>query len=185
MGLASVVIDTEDGSRQIIEHLASLGHRRLVYVAGPALSSSESRRWNTLSSTAALHGIELDRMGPYQPIVSQGAAAAEVALSRHPTAIIAFNDQIALGLIRRLQHLGVDVPRQVSVVGYDDTFGSDFIQPALTTVHAPVEQAGRLATDVLLSLIDGSAEPTAHRVAGSLVVRDSTAVASAPESASA
>jgi DNA-binding LacI/PurR family transcriptional regulator len=175
-GVSSVVVDTQDGSRQIIDHLVSLGHRRVVYVAGPDGSWSERSRWGALEQAASAQGIELVRVGPFLPTVSQGGAAAELAWSKRPTAIIAFNDQIAMGLMRRLQHLGVDIPSQVSVVGYDDTFGSDFYQPALTTIHAPIEQAGRLAMDVLLSLIDGG-PPGLHRVAGTLVVRDSTTAA--------
>lgn len=178
-GVTSVVLETEQGSRQIIEHLASLGHKRIVYVGGPKLSWSEPRRWKGISETAALHGIAVERIGPFMPTINQGAAAAETALSRNPTAIIGYNDQIAIGLIKRLRHLGIDVPGQVSIVGYDDTFGADFCQPGLTTVASPIVQAGRLATDVLLALIDGAAAGRQHNLQGLLHVRESTAVAAA------
>ncbi|MHA6669494.1 LacI family DNA-binding transcriptional regulator [Homoserinimonas sp. A447] len=178
-GVTSVVLETEHGSRQIIEHLASLGHKRVVYVGGPKLSWSEPRRWKGISETAELHGISVERIGPFMPTIDQGAAAAETALSRNPTAIIGYNDQLAIGLIKRLRHLGIDIPGRISVVGYDDTFGADFCQPALTTVASPIVQAGRLSTDVLLTLIDGAPAGRQHNLQGLLHVRESTAVAAA------
>jgi DNA-binding LacI/PurR family transcriptional regulator len=178
-GLSSVVIDSSAGNRQIIEHLDSLGHSRVVYASGPEHSWSEQQRWAGLSEAAAASGIVLDRIGPYFPTIGQGAVAAEAALARTPTAVIAFNDQIAIGLMNRMRVLGVDVPRQVSVIGYDDTFGSDFCQPPLTTVAGPVDRAGRLAADTLLAMIDGAGGGTRQRVEGTLVLRQSTAVASA------
>lgn len=174
-GLSSVVIDTDSGTDQIIEHLVSLGHRRIVYAAGPQHSWSEQQRWARLSSAAAASGIDIDRIGPYLPTLAQGAVAAETALSRNPTAVVAFNDQIAIGLMNRFRMLGVDVPGQVSVIGYDDTYGSDFCQPPLTTVSGPVEQAGRVAADTLLTMITGARCGTQHRIEGSLVLRHSTA----------
>lgn len=174
-GLSSVVIDTDAGNTQIIEHLVSLGHRRIVYAAGPEHSWSERQRWAGLSAAAAASGISLDRIGPYLPTVSQGAVAAEAARSRTPTAVIAFNDQIAIGLMNRFRMLGVDVPGQLSVIGYDDTVGSDFCQPPLTTVAGPVDRAGRLAADTLLAMIDGAPAGSRHRIEGTLVLRQSTA----------
>src|SRR5690606_10799859 len=74
-GLSSVVIDTDAGNRQIIEHLAALGHRRVVYAAGPEHSWSEQQRWAGLGEAAAASGISLERIGPYLPTIGQGAVA--------------------------------------------------------------------------------------------------------------
>ena len=70
-----------------------------------------------------------------------------------------FNDLLAIGVLQRLQHLGIDVPGYVSVVGFDDIFGSDFCHPPLTTVTAPVEQAGRTLIDLLLHTRDVQRAP--------------------------
>ncbi|MFI5086582.1 MAG: LacI family DNA-binding transcriptional regulator [Actinomycetales bacterium] len=172
-GLSSVVTDAEDGSRQIIEHLASLGHTRVLYLAGPRLSWSDGRRWRGLSRAADEAGILLTKAGPYQPIFGQGAAAAEVALAHGATAVVAFNDQLAIGVLRRLQHRGTAVPERISVVSYDDTFGSDFCQPPLTCLTAPVEQAGRTAVDLLLAALRG-APPRQIVLPTALQVREST-----------
>lgn len=173
-GLSSVTTDHMDGSRQLIEHLVSLGHRRVVYLAGPRLAWSDTQRWQGLSRSAAAAGIELVRTGPFMPTVTQGAAAADVALASKPTAIVAFNDQLAIGVLKRLRQREVPVPQEVSVVGYDDAFGSDFCQPPLTCLSAPVEQAGRAAVDMLLDAINGRPQPRGLSLATPLQVRDST-----------
>lgn len=179
-GIASVLIDTDAGSRQIIGHLASLGHTRIVYVAGPEHSWAEQKRWPALRAAATDRGIELGRVGPYLPSVTQGAAAAEVALAHHsgtrtrPTAIIAYNDLLAIGVMNRLRDLGIAVPREVSVVGYDDSFGSDFCQPPLTTVAGPIDEAGRLAASILIGMVEGTAPGSQHIVDSTLLLRSST-----------
>jgi DNA-binding LacI/PurR family transcriptional regulator len=76
-------------------------------------------------------------------------AAAEIGLASGTTALIAFNDLLAIGVLQRLHHLGIDVPDDMSVVGFDDIFGSDFCRPPLTTVAFPAEQAGRTLIDLL------------------------------------
>ena len=112
--------------------------------------------------------------GPFAPTVEHGSAAADVALAGAATALVAFNDLLAIGVLRRLERLGVRVPEQVSVVGFDDIFGSDFCHPPLTTVTSPVEEAGRALIDLLLGTRAGHAGlvlPTPLRV------RDSTGAA--------
>ena len=80
------------------------------------------------------------RWGPFAPTLEGGAAAADIGAASGTTALVAFNDLLAIGV---LQHLGIDVPGYVSVVGFEDIFGSDFCHPPFTTVTAPAEQVGR------------------------------------------
>jgi DNA-binding LacI/PurR family transcriptional regulator len=150
-GLASLVTDSADGSRQIVEHLVALGHRSLAYLAGPSAAWSDSQRWRALSEHAEAAGARIVRCGPFDPTLDGGPAAADVGLSTGATALVAFNDLLAIGVLRRLRERGVAVPEQVSVVGYDDIFGSDFCSPPLTTVAGPVDEAGRTLVDVLLA----------------------------------
>ncbi|MCU1666014.1 MAG: LacI family transcriptional regulator [Pseudonocardia sp.] len=149
-GFPSVVTDSVGGSRQIVEHLAALGHRSIAYLAGPSDAWADGVRWRALSSHAEDAGIEIARLGPFSPTVDHGSVAADVGLSSGATALVAFNDLLAIGVLRRLERRGVDVPGEVSVAGYDDIFGSDFCHPPLTTVTSPVEQAGRAVIDLLL-----------------------------------
>jgi len=180
-GFPSVVTDSADGSRQIVEHLVALGHRRLVYLGGPQTSWTDGERGRALSEHAQAAGIEMVRRGPFSPTVEHGAAAADVALATEATALIAFNDLLAIGVLQRLARLGVDVPGELSVVGYDDIFGSDFCRPPLTTVTSPAEPAGRAVIDLLLSSRVASEGPDAETepqivLPTRLRVRDSTAV---------
>jgi DNA-binding LacI/PurR family transcriptional regulator len=154
-GLASLATDSADGSRQIVEHLIALGHRSIAYLAGPP-TWSDTQRWRALSEHADAAGARIVRCGPFDPTLEGGPAAADVGLATGATALVAFNDLIAIGALRRLAERGVAVPGQVSVVGFDDIFGADFCSPPLTTVAGPVDEAGRGLVDVLLA----AREPT-------------------------
>jgi DNA-binding LacI/PurR family transcriptional regulator len=148
-GLASLVTDSADGSRQIVEHLVALGHRSLAYLAGPSAAWSDAERWRALSQHAGAAGARIVRCGPFAPTLDGGPAAADVGLATGATALVAFNDLLAIGVLRRLGERGIAVPGQVSVVGYDDIFGSDFCSPPLTTLAGPVDEAGRALVDLL------------------------------------
>ena len=150
-GLASIATDSADGSRQIVEHLVALGHRSVAYLAGPSAAWSDAERWRALSEHAEAAGVRIVRCGAFAPTLDGGPAAADVGLATGATALVAFNDLLAIGVLRRLAERGVAVPGQVSVVGYDDIFGSDFCSPPLTTVAGPVDEAGRALVDVLLA----------------------------------
>ncbi|WP_313816838.1 LacI family DNA-binding transcriptional regulator [Citricoccus sp.] len=181
-GISSVVAGDADSSRHLIEHLHALGHRKIVYCAGPHNAWSNVLRQKAQDEVAQALGIELITTGPFKPLIGQGAAAAALAWARRPTAIIGYNDQLAVGILRHLISNGVDVPADVSVVGYDNTYGSDFVHSGLTCVDAPVEQAGRAAVDLLLARMGG--ERTVHqlRLASGLQVRGSTGPASTSSS---
>jgi DNA-binding LacI/PurR family transcriptional regulator len=169
----SVVLDSVDGSRQVVEHLVALGHRRLAYLGGPASAWMDAERRRSLSADAARAGAEITRLGPFSPTLDGGAAAADVGLGSGATALVAFNDLLAIGILQRLERRGVDVPGRISVVGFDDIFGSDFCHPPLTTVTSPAEQAGRMLIDMLL----GTCAPGRTVLPTPLHVRDSTGVA--------
>ena len=172
-GFSSVLTDARGGSRQIVEHLAALGHRSIAYLSGPPALWSDGERWQGLADNAARCGVEAVRLGPFLPTLDQGTAAADVGLGSGATALVAFNDLLAIGMLRRLRQRNVDVPGAISVVGYDDIFGADFCQPALTTVHTDAEHAGRTLVDLVLGRISG--RPDSPIVIPSrLVVREST-----------
>lgn len=153
-GLASVRLDTAAGCRQILEHLASLGHERFTFCAGPPESWMGAARWRALSSGAATYGLEARRVGPYTPTVASGGAAADAALRPDTTALIAHNDLLGIGIIRRLAARGVRVPDDVSLISFDNIFAADLVQTPLTTLGGPCEDAGRHAVDMLLTSIE-------------------------------
>ncbi|MEU4560164.1 LacI family DNA-binding transcriptional regulator [Actinoplanes sp. NPDC023936] len=173
----SVVTDNPRGMRRAAEHLGELGHERITYVAGPEASWADGTRWRALREAGLELELQVRRVGPFEPTVAGGARAA-AELGRHPTsAVIAYNDLMAIGLIQALTTRGVRVPHEVSVVGFDNIFVSELVTPALTTVAAPLNAMGHTAVGNLLAMIRGATPRTAEPVTlpSLLVVRGSTA----------
>jgi DNA-binding LacI/PurR family transcriptional regulator len=153
-GVPSVFIDTPGGMEQALGHLVSLGHREIAYVSGPATSWPNEGRWRALVRASNTYGVDIRRIGPFTPKKNAGAAAADAVLNAGVTGCIAFNDLLAIGMLMRLRERGVSVPDEISIVGCDDIFGADFCSPPLTTLTAPIEQAGRTAVSILLSRLE-------------------------------
>jgi LacI family repressor for deo operon, udp, cdd, tsx, nupC, and nupG len=183
-GVSSVIIDTPAAISQALDHLVSLGHSSVAYVAGPSSSWSSLKRWRALQQAARTRGVKVFELGPFMPTLQAGAAAADATLSLGVTGSMYFNDLLAIGALQRYAERGVRVPHDMSVIGCDDIFGADFCNPPLTTLTAPIEQAGRLATDMLMSVIQdrwggaGAARGARHeRLSTYLTIRESTGVA--------
>lgn len=181
-----VVIDSTHGLRRATEHLVSLGHRKIVYLGGPRASWSDASRWRALQSACRRLDVDLVRIGPLPPTVDAGVAAADAVLLEEATAVVTFNDLLAIGVIRRLHARGISVPGDISVLGNDDIFGADFCHPPLTTLAAPIETAGRAAVDLLLAALAGDSAESRRQVIlpTRLTIRDSTGPAPASSDAS-
>ncbi len=184
-GLPSVVLDHAQGCRQIVEHLASLGHRHLIYLAGPRGSWMATTRWSALKVAAKDLGLRAQRIGPFTPKASHGGAAADGALHSGATAIVAHNDLLAIGVIQRLTQRSVKVPEDVSVVGFDNIFAADLCTPSLTTLGGAHAEVGRAAVEILLQ----AAGPTPLRenppqvaLPTQLILRSSTGQVTARQS---
>jgi DNA-binding LacI/PurR family transcriptional regulator len=148
--LPAVLLDMGSGMRQAVEHLHALGHRRCTYLAGPAGSWSDRQRHRAFHQTCTRLGIEPVELGPFDPGYEAGLRAADLALAVGTTAIVAFNDLMALGVLARLGERGVAVPDEISVVGFDDIRMAAISSPPLTTVAAPAADAGRVAVELAL-----------------------------------
>lgn len=174
--VTSVVVDHAQAAQLAMDHLLALGHRRVVYLAGPEASWADGIRWVTLRSLAAERDMQVRRLGPFPPTIIGGVAgASELSQSPGP-AVIAFNDLMAIGVIRGLIAMGAKIPTDVSVVGFDNIFGSDLVTPGLTTVAAPLRTLGSMAVHNLIAMI-GGARTTAGEplvLPTQLVVREST-----------
>ncbi|QDP95606.1 LacI family transcriptional regulator [Microlunatus elymi] len=159
-GVPSVLVETPIGIAQAVDHLVSLGHRKICYVSGPPTSFSNRWRWRALNEAIRSRRrpgspeVEALRVGPFSPKTVSGPAAADAVLNSGATACIAYNDLLAIGMLRRFADRKVAVPGDISIVGCDDIFGSDFCDPPLTTMTAPIEQAGRAAITMLLGLLN-------------------------------
>lgn len=168
-----VSVDDADGVAQVLGHLSALGHRTVGVAAGPSSSWSGGRRVAGLIAAAQQRDVELVELGSFQPYFAGGVQAADHALAGGVTAVVAFNDLMALGVLDRLRHRGVDVPREMSVVGFDDVRLATLVSPALTTVHAPLARLGRRAVDLLLARLRGGT-PTSTQLPVELTIRGST-----------
>ncbi len=166
-GLTTVVMDVANGARAAMEHLVSLGHRRVALVAGPAGSwtSGEIRK-----AVLEIPGLDTVVIGPNSPTEEGGIAAAPKVAEAGVTGVLAYNDLVAIGLIEGLEVLGVDVPDDVSVIGFDDSVTGRLYRPKLTTVAMPASDAGRMAVDLLIQSMSAATVLETH-----LVVRESTA----------
>jgi len=175
-GIAAINVDNVGGMRQAAGHLAALGHRRIGYAAGPSNAWASQQRLDGLRGATAGLGVELVELGNFAPVFASGVAAADLALAAGTTAVIGYNDVVALGLLSRLSGRGVAVPDRVSVVGCDDIALSAMCSPSLTTIALPQERAGRAAVDLLLSLLNDRAAGggVALELETQLVVRAST-----------
>lgn len=171
-----VCIDDAAGAAAMARHLWELGHRRYAIVGGPSSHGAAVRRREGFIA-------ELQRLGLTEPIVEAngefafeaGIRAGREVLSANPrpTAIFAGNDDSAAGIIVACAQLGLTVPRDVSVCGFDDSWIAKSVWPYLTTVYQPMEEMGRAAA--LLLLRRDEPENVIHKMDFHLVVRDSTA----------
>ncbi|HYJ49378.1 MAG TPA: LacI family DNA-binding transcriptional regulator [Microbacterium sp.] len=177
-GLTSIIPDVDRGVAQVVDHLADLGHRSLAYLSGPETSWISSRRWEALLEAAPARGMSLVEIGPGAPTLAGGTAAISRVVASRVTAVVAFNDLMAIGLLHAAADQGLSVPGQLSIVGFDDIFGSDFTTPGITTVRTPLAEAGERAVRHLLSAVaSGAAASTSEEMEPlptDLVVRGST-----------
>lgn len=176
-GVPSVVTDNPRGMRRAAEHLGGLGHESITYVAGPEASWADGMRWQALREAG--HELELgaSRIGPFPPTFAGGMQAGAELAAHPPTAVIAYNDLMAIGVVRGLAAAGLQVPADVSVIGFDDTLASRLVTPPLTTVGAPVREMGAAAVRDVLAALHGAEPQSGHAfvLPVRLVVRHSTA----------
>ncbi len=187
--ISSVIVDNEVGGYLALEHLHSLGHRKIAFIRGPKALTDTTPRWRGIRNFAKESGLELDpRLILELPESRDPLSSFESGLKlteelvkqkRQFTALLAFDDMSAFGAIRALTRAGVRVPDQCSVIGFDDVATSALYTPSLTTVRQPMEAMGASAVGIVLEGINGVLEKreiaACHRkVAPELVVREST-----------
>lgn len=171
-----VVTDNDRGIHRAVEHLGALGHERIVYVAGPEASWSDGTRWRALREAAAEFEVEARRIGPNEPTVLAGLNAARRVARLDYTAVLAYNDQLAIGVMKGLRKLGVGVPDQVSVVGFDNIMVDELVEPALTTVASPLYRMGFTGVRNCIAVAQGALTTGTPLVLPvRLIVRQSTA----------
>ena len=181
-GFPHVLIDNEGAARNAVEHLIGLGHRRIAHVSGPVPEIMSIHRRNGYRTAMAVAGLPV--LGGYEPVgdyllhTGQRLCRGLFDLPEPPTAIFVANDEMAFGVIHELRKLGLDVPGDVSVVGFDDLFLSEAFYPPLTTVSQPRTDIGRTAMTMLLDMLSGGLTPRKPAVLPTtLKIRGTTAPA--------
>lgn len=173
----SINVDYAAGIRDLVAHLLGLGHRRISYLCGPPTSSSNQLRLHALREYAESGRIDL--VERYcGATFSDGHAVAGELVDEATTAVIGYNDLVAFGALSGLHELGVSVPRQISVAGFDDIPFARYTTPPLTTASVPLDEIGQQAWQRLWSLLSGTAPAADIRFRPRLVVRGTTGPAS-------
>jgi LacI family transcriptional regulator len=187
--MSSVIVDNELGGYSALEHLHSLGHRKIAFIRGPKTLADSSPRWRGIRKFAKSCGLELDERlivdlpesrDPFSSFeAGQKLTESLLEQNRQFTAILAFDDMTAFGAIRALGRKGLRVPEHCSVVGFDDVAPAALCTPALTTIRQPMEKMGADAAEIVLDgikcVLEKQELAAQHRkVAPELVVRDST-----------
>jgi DNA-binding LacI/PurR family transcriptional regulator len=194
-GISSVQVDNHKGGTLAMRHLYELGHRHIAVIRGPGELFDSEPRWAGVRHFAAQAGLEINPQLVFQLPNSAGptsgfeggiAFARQMLASGHPfSAVVAFDDLTALGVVRGFTNAGVRVPHDCSVLGFDDVLPAAVTTPGLTTIRQPLNEMGRIASQWALEAVEArekGTQPTllSHHSEPELVVRESTA---APASA--
>jgi LacI family transcriptional regulator len=177
--VSRIVVDYRTGIEEAIRHLVSLGHKRIAFISGPLILKSARTRRTAFLACLRESGISAGQQMEYEGNhrVDGGDAAMRSMLSQpnRPTAVLASNDLMAIGAMRAISAMGLEVPRDISVIGFDDIEFSQYIRPRLTTVRLSREDIGRNAFDALYRTAEGLTKKGQEiHVGSTLVVRETT-----------
>jgi DNA-binding LacI/PurR family transcriptional regulator len=186
-GVTNVILNHQHAAELGVGHLFTLGHRQIAFIKGQDFSSDTNIRWETIAEAAQKRGIKLDEKLISQlegdlpsPEIGYVAAKKILANKKPFTALFTFNDISAIGAIRALHEVGLRVPEDVSVIGFDDIYYATFHNPSLTTIRQPLFEMGKIAAQTLLKRLSKKTEngeeiPQTLTVEPELVIRNSTA----------
>lgn len=180
LGIPSVHIDNAAAARAVMDHLYGLGHERIAVVGGPPDNPLHQQRLEGVRAAGKARGrLRHLSVVPGDFSVESGHAAGKALLARAPTptptAVFCFSDQMALGVLAACRDLGIGVPDDLSVVGFDDLASSRYLTPPLTTIRQPMREIGARAVHLLLAIIERVDVPLQQMLDFSLMVRGSTA----------
>ena len=173
-GVPRVLVDRTPGIDTALKHLGERGHRRIAYVGGPSGSWSAKLRRTAVTAAAASHGVKLDVIDPTAPSGYEAGrlAAREIAKSA-ATAVLAYDDTVAQGVIAGLAAEGLVVPTAMSVISCEEVLGA--AAPALTTIGSRMADAGKIAVGLLIDTLETvGLRDASYRIDAHLIVRSST-----------
>lgn len=179
LGVPSAHIDNAAAAYLAMDHLYGLGHRRIGIVAGPLSSPLSRDRLQGVRSRARSERAERQlkiAQGDFSIASGLTGAAQLLAGQKSPTAVFCFNDEMAIGVMEHARQKGLDIPSDLSIVGFDDIRFSQHLTPPLTTINQPMLDIGRETVRLLLEVLrDSTTKPQSVTLAHQLVIRGSTA----------
>lgn len=182
-GVTNVVIDHMEAARLAMKHLYDAGHRKIAFMKGHRHIIDTEPRWEAMMSVARKFGVQPTperviqmESSSWSPRVGYMPTKRLLDKTHDFTALLCFNDTSAIGAIRALHDSGRLVPRDVSVIGFDDIAPAEFNVPSLTTIHQPLAQMGKQAAQILLDRITrpDAKYPSTVFARPKLIVREST-----------
>ncbi len=182
--VTNVILNHERAAELALRHLHQLGHRKIAFMQGQPFSSDSDTRWAATLHAARDLGLPVSNdltihleKDSHSPEISYPGIRRLIESRRPFTAVLCFNDISAMGTIRALHEAGLRVPKDVSVLGFDDIQSSQYQVPSLTTIRQPLQQMGSTAARMLLKKLADETTPEIVRVDPELIIRESTSQA--------
>jgi LacI family transcriptional regulator len=172
----TVIMDEYDAARAITAHLLDKGHRRIGFIRGPRVHLVSMRRFNGYANAIGGKNLRIDPALIVEGDFSRqsGRELAGKLFAAKPTAIFASNDEMAIGVIEAARTANIDIPRQISLVGFDDNAAARTVRPRLTSLRQPLEEMGETACKILADRIRNPSRTHDHvQVPFQIVERDS------------
>lgn len=181
-GTTNILLDHDRAAELALGHLVRNGHKKIVFMRGSSFSSDSNSRWRAIIRVAHVLGLDVPeshviRLEKDVNTPELGYPAMTQMLMRHRdfTAVLCFNDVSAIGCVRALHDAGLNVPKQVSVIGFDDIQSASFYVPSLTTIRQPLAHMGSTAATLLLKKLRGEHTESHVKIEPELIIRESTA----------
>lgn len=170
---AGVVHQDAEGMRQTVSYLVERGHRQIGYLGAKNGGFAQKTRRTAFFQMTERYSVKTWEATAPDVKVEAGFATAHewLSTSNRPTAVVCFNDTVAFGLLKACRSLGINVPEELSVIGFDDIEMADFVPPGLTTFSQPRYEMGRAATEVMMTLLSGGEVAAQEEFLGKLVKR--------------
>lgn len=182
--VTNVILDHHLAAKLALEHLTSLGHRKVAFIKGQPYSSDSETRWKAIEEVAPRLGVQIRPeltvqldIDTFSPRVGYPVVQKLLSRTTDFTALFAYNDLSAIGAIRAIREKGLHVPEDISVIGFDDINSAAFQNPSLTTVRQPLGTMAAKAVRILVQRLNGGEDPKEVSVAPEFVARESTGAA--------
>jgi len=182
----AIIATNQEGAVAAMNYLTDLGHRRIGHIAGEMKLVSANQRLQGYKDGLAAAGLPLDEdlieMGDYTTETAVICARKLLSMADRPTAIFAANDTSAMGVYQAAREFGLQIPEDLSVIGFDNLHEAAYLDPPLTTIDQFIEKMGAMATEMLVKLVNGESLPinpaekgNLYKIPAQLVIRDSCA----------